>query len=254
MSEEHTDTMENSEWVVVGTFPHGMDLVFLEALLEEEGIRFVKQDEMTVQVVPLLSQAIGGVRVLVHPVDRERTLAIFRESGIDIEDEPIGSPLLEAFETHTKGIPLIGRLSLGWRFLVLISAVLVPLSVALHAHFAPSSEDLLTEGTWCVTWMEIDGQPVSPRTVGQLMIIFEGCPEIMSFARHGALTLPGLNTPHVQAEWILESDDRLRIMHADTIASWYDGLYAFRVNEHDFVLRSEHVRIEGKRQRFDFGF
>ncbi|MCB0770135.1 MAG: hypothetical protein KDC00_06995 [Flavobacteriales bacterium] len=54
------EEQEPHEWVVVGTFPQSVDLVYIEAALEDAGIRYFKKDELTIQVVPYLSQALGG--------------------------------------------------------------------------------------------------------------------------------------------------------------------------------------------------
>jgi hypothetical protein len=245
---------EPHEWVVVGTFPQSVDLVYIEAALEDAGIRYFKKDELTIQVVPYLSQALGGVRVLVHTSDRDAALAIFKESGIELEDDPIGSPLLIRFEALTENLPLLGRLSLGWRFVAVVLAVLVPISILLHWRSLPNTAELLSEGMWCVTWMEVDGEPVVPNSTGALRIVFSGCGETVSFTKNGGLGLPGLSTPPPQAMWTLESKDRLRIQYTDSFASVYDGLYAVWVTERELAIRSQRVYLIAEKHRWDLPF
>ncbi|MEZ4738121.1 MAG: hypothetical protein R2818_01905 [Flavobacteriales bacterium] len=50
-----------------------------------------------------------------HPSERQVALAIFKEWGVELEDELVGSPLLERFDELTK----VCRFSAVWVWLAL---------------------------------------------------------------------------------------------------------------------------------------
>lgn len=66
--------MENFVTLAVFTYPHEYQV--LKLLLEQEEIQFFFQNETMVGVIPFYSNALGGIRLKVHPLDRERAQEI----------------------------------------------------------------------------------------------------------------------------------------------------------------------------------
>lgn len=78
--------MEQFITAAVFNYPH--EITILRHLLEEEGIRFVFQNETMASIAPMYSQAFGGIRLLVHPNDLETVQDILdrfnRENNLNI--------------------------------------------------------------------------------------------------------------------------------------------------------------------------
>ena len=73
--------MENEKFVTVltVTFPH--EVAVIRGRLESEGITCFVKDELTVQVNPFYSNAIGGVKLQVLESDLEQVVEILKETG-----------------------------------------------------------------------------------------------------------------------------------------------------------------------------
>lgn len=68
-----------NSFVVVRTFDNYLLANMLMGRLEAENIRCQLKDESTVLADPLLSIAIGGIKVMVHTSQLERALEIIKE-------------------------------------------------------------------------------------------------------------------------------------------------------------------------------
>ena len=60
------------EFFTLGTFEFPADVQIIKGKLESEGIPVFLRDETTINSDPLISAAIGGVKLQVYSVDRER--------------------------------------------------------------------------------------------------------------------------------------------------------------------------------------
>ncbi|MGB4664707.1 MAG: hypothetical protein WBH72_00100 [Bacteroidales bacterium] len=66
---------ENFTLLAIFSYPH--EYFVLKSLLEAEGIEVILKDDITIYVDPLLSQAIGGIKMYV-PIERyERAKEIY---------------------------------------------------------------------------------------------------------------------------------------------------------------------------------
>lgn len=74
--------------VTIKTFTFSHEVAIVRGRLESEGIYCFTQDELTAQVQPFHSIAIGGVKLQVREEDVERAIALLKESG-DISDEDL---------------------------------------------------------------------------------------------------------------------------------------------------------------------
>ncbi len=64
---------------VLTTFPYSTEAQITKAKLESEGLSVMLLDEKTIDSDPLISQAIGGVKLLVANQDFEKAVLIFNE-------------------------------------------------------------------------------------------------------------------------------------------------------------------------------
>lgn len=73
--------------VTVATFWYQHQLLLVKSMLESEGIPCFTKDELTIQIQPLLSIPLGGIKLQVFESDVDRALNILHESGYLIEPE-----------------------------------------------------------------------------------------------------------------------------------------------------------------------
>ncbi|MAN58290.1 MAG: hypothetical protein CMC08_00465 [Flavobacteriaceae bacterium] len=69
--------MERFKTIAVFTYPS--EYAVLNLLLEQEGLRYVFQNETMVSVLPFHSNAFGGIRLRVHEDDAMKAIAIIKK-------------------------------------------------------------------------------------------------------------------------------------------------------------------------------
>ena len=91
------------EFHILGTFEFPADVQIIKGRLEAEGIPVFLRDETTVNSDPLISSAIGGVKLQVYSSDRERAKQIYdevRNYATDAEGRPIVCPNCKATKSE----------------------------------------------------------------------------------------------------------------------------------------------------------
>jgi len=89
----------NESFYTIAAFEYTADVQILKGKLESEGIAVFLKDEHTLNSDPLISQAIGGVKLQVFERDKERALAIYnavRTYALDENNQPIVCPNCKA--------------------------------------------------------------------------------------------------------------------------------------------------------------
>ncbi len=79
----------------LASFEYAADVQIVKGKLESEGIPVFLRDENTLNTDPLISNAIGGVKLQVYSEDRERALEIYNEIrayAVDHNGSPIVCP------------------------------------------------------------------------------------------------------------------------------------------------------------------
>ena len=66
-------------YTILEVFDYSTSSQITKSKLESEGIRVMLLDETTIDADPLISQAIGGVKLIVHNDDLEKAMAIYNE-------------------------------------------------------------------------------------------------------------------------------------------------------------------------------
>ncbi len=80
------------ELVTIGTFEYLADVQVIRTKLESEGIEVFLKDENILATDPLISSAIGGIKLQVFSKDRERALDIYTELRGYAKDA-LGNPI-----------------------------------------------------------------------------------------------------------------------------------------------------------------
>ena len=69
------------DWVTIKTFNMSHEAIIIRSMLEAEGIECFLKDELTVQVDPFYSNALGGAKLQVKAIDSERAIRLLEENG-----------------------------------------------------------------------------------------------------------------------------------------------------------------------------
>ena len=91
------------EFFTIGSFEYVADVQVIRAKLESEGIPVFLRDENTLNTDPLISSAIGGVKLQVYTVDKEKALYIYnkiRAYALDEEGNPVVCPNCRAAKSE----------------------------------------------------------------------------------------------------------------------------------------------------------
>lgn len=69
--------MRDFETIAIFNYSH--EIVVLKHRLDQEGIHYFFENETTLSIVPMYSNALGGIRLKVHPNDFETVTKILDE-------------------------------------------------------------------------------------------------------------------------------------------------------------------------------
>ena len=76
-----------NEFYTVTSSTYPADIQILKGRLESEGIPVYLSDENTINTDPLISDAIGGVKLQVYESDKEKAIDIYKELKVYVADE-----------------------------------------------------------------------------------------------------------------------------------------------------------------------
>lgn len=179
--------------ITVKTFTYPHELAIIQGRLESEGIECFVLDELTAQVNPFYSNAIGGIKLQVKESDLERTIEILKDGGYINEGETQPSKIYLQLEKATSGIPFINKLRLEFRVIAIIVFGISLISGIYFIATMPSTFELLTNDTWCVDSLAYKGKNYFPNTVSAIQFKGSGfCKERISFRKIILLQCPDL--------------------------------------------------------------
>lgn len=67
------------DYVILAVFEYSTEAQLVKSKLDSEKIQTMLMDEKTIDTDPMISQAIGGVKLLVHNKDLEKASVIYNE-------------------------------------------------------------------------------------------------------------------------------------------------------------------------------
>lgn len=77
----------NDNYTVLDVFEYSTEAHVMKSKLDAEEIRTQLMDEKTIDSDPLISQAIGGVKLLVHNADLDKAVAVYSEIRSYVKDK-----------------------------------------------------------------------------------------------------------------------------------------------------------------------
>ena len=77
----------NNKYKIIAVFEYSSEAHVTKSKLDSEGFKTMLMDEKTIDSDPLISNAIGAVKLLVHKNDFEKALKIYNEIRAYQKDE-----------------------------------------------------------------------------------------------------------------------------------------------------------------------
>jgi len=113
-------------FVIVKTYTYAYELAAPRALLESEGIETIVKDELTTLVNPFLSNAIGGVKLMVHTSEVDRALELLGQPlSPDLDLLKREEDFWKKVDHRTRNIPLVKSMEPATRLIFIASLLLV---------------------------------------------------------------------------------------------------------------------------------
>jgi len=72
-----------SEFVTVAVFEYPHEITVLKHLLDQSELQYFFENETMMNIVPMYSQALGGIKLKVHPNDVETVREILKNLSSD---------------------------------------------------------------------------------------------------------------------------------------------------------------------------
>ncbi len=239
-----------TNFVTILTLFHPTELYVAKSKLESFGIECLIVDELTTQINPVYSDAIGGVKLQVKENNVEEAIKLLKEGGY-IKNDSLKVPgFFVKADTLISKIPLLNLLPFVFWLIILIAIVIVTLVSIFYFATLPSTYENLTKHTWCVDRITYNDNDCPVNTISILQITGSGfCEENIGLRTNGMLTLPGLNSRMVLGNWKLKNDS-LYIMQTDTFDFVYNGTYTIDFSDNKLILKSKQTIIYGHPQTF----
>jgi hypothetical protein len=121
--------------VLTVSYPH--ELVVARGRLEAESIPYFVQDELTLQIDPFYSNAMGGLRLQVRQEDVERATEILQEGGFLIHSTPSNAGFLGPLAEWSGNVPVLKNLNELVRVLLVLFVVIAAVFLAIYLILAP---------------------------------------------------------------------------------------------------------------------
>lgn len=214
-----------SEWILLITFTTPVESAVVCSRLASEGIEYFLQDELTTQVQPFYSNAVGGVKLKVLRSDYERAIEILIADGYIEPAEEKDHQLILVLKRIGNGIPVFRSTDplkkLGLIFIGIVVIILVSATI-----FSDSVLQSRIEGSvWCLRYINHDGRKYYPLSGDYIYLTGPGiCNGYIDFREDGVVELPGAGGEVIYATWQIEND-MLLIDGATDQREFYNGIF-----------------------------
>lgn len=237
-------------FVTIAEFALPTDVAVARGLLESEGIECRLQDELTVQVYNLYSNAIGGVKLQVRADEAGRAKALLIEGGFIHADQEESGLFWQKLDQWTRRVPLLGKVDLLIaRAFIAVCILLVLIVAPIWWATRPSFVDRLVESSWCLEEVVHNGRPVDPDFEGVYVHI--GCPSRISFNRNGQMSVRGFGMAYGEGTWFLHNGN-LQLHGPDVTDAIFHGTFKVTLGPQFLELRSTHTTIFCTKDSFFF--
>ncbi|MCL7762287.1 DUF2007 domain-containing protein [Polaribacter sp. Z014] len=77
----------NNEYLILAVFEYSTEAHVTKSKMDSEGFRTLLMDEKTIDSDPLISNAIGGVKLLIHKNDFEKAVKVYNDIRVYQKDK-----------------------------------------------------------------------------------------------------------------------------------------------------------------------
>jgi hypothetical protein len=121
-----------SDLVTVWSFSYQHQLLTIRAQMEAEGIKTYTHDELTIQIDPLFSNAIGGIKLLVDKHDVRRANEILAEAGYIKKEERKTGQFIQGLLNYIDELPVFRSMDSERRIFVIIALAVILLAYIIY--------------------------------------------------------------------------------------------------------------------------
>ena len=123
-------------WINILTFSYSHQAHLAKTKLESEGIEVMIFNELTSQVYNINPATMGGIKLMVPEHQFPQAYQLLVEGGYIVESRESNSKFWKMLDTKTSAFPLMNKLPLEVRLLILtallLAVILIPIMVAIQ--------------------------------------------------------------------------------------------------------------------------
>ncbi len=238
------------EFLTIKTFTFPYEAEIVKGRLQSEGIECYLKDEMTVQIISLYSNAIGGIKLQVKQSDIPKAIEILKETGY-LTDKDFQPPTyLQRFYNITSYIPFFKKLTIGNRVLTLAGIIIIITAIIYYFATLPTLQEKLINKVWCVDEIRYKGQKIQLNIPGPDST--DNCNENIYFSKdfgyastddEGYVNLPGV---YASGDWKFNGNSiTISKTNLDSLTYLYCGTYSVRFKSNIIILQSNTTTIYG---------
>ncbi|MEN0051117.1 MAG: hypothetical protein AAF806_28900 [Bacteroidota bacterium] len=231
--------MEEVTYVRLYEVMSTQELTMIKIVLNREEVDYRILFENTLQLAEVYALGNSGAIIEVAEYELRNAITILEELGIQINYESSEDQfrLVSFFDRQTKKLPLLGKIDLSYRFLLLISSVLVTVfSLILIDTIEITAEELVSK-SWCIDEIIYNGQKLEkpkPKP-GEITLNFESfflCERTLSFTNPKKIMISGLYMSSITGYYEIERRKRIVIRSHSTDSNnlRLDGSYDLKIN------------------------
>jgi hypothetical protein len=239
-------------WVTIKTYNFGHEAAIAQHLLEEEGIETHLMDALSIQMNPLYSNALGGVKLQVWEEDAERAMQLLLENDMLQEGDIASNGNIEGNEAIEEEAdfneesvegnhPIEDRPFSRWLIIGIVFTV-IAVAAGISYYLTPSTEEKLYSSYWCVNYALVGANTYYPNTLQTRVVLSGECYEKINFMSNGKVYFPGFNTSASFGTWHMNGE-RVNIALYDSALQVLNGSYKPVFDGGNLALKGEHVFI-----------
>ncbi len=242
--------MEKRITLIKFTYPS--ELIAVKGILQSEGIEFYVRDELTAQIHNFVSDAIGGIRLDVKQSDYERAKNLLKESGYLNNQTEKASKFWILVDGLTSKVPVLNKLRLELRLIVGFGVLITTFLFIVFGMIyrsnkvpPPTTAEYLTNGSWCLSYIEFQKKKFAPNTIYEGGIHFKSnvsCNERLYLEKNNFIHIPGFNSKRIEGEWLLH-DNVVKIVSSSSHGHIFNGEYEIQKGPLELTLVSETTKI-----------
>lgn len=139
------------DWITIISVDLPIDAQLIKVQLELHEIEVEILDELTTDIAPFYSQAMGGIRIQVQKKNLQAATELLQYLGHLKAETKKTNPFIKALISFSEKIPFIKALRIELRLLIILTTILAIFIVPIVLLNQPKFADKIIGKNWCVT-------------------------------------------------------------------------------------------------------